>query len=132
MNSKKKMTVKEEQILKILWNSDAPLTASEIAKTGDQSVNTVQVVLRALLKNRLIEVADIVYSGTVLCRNYRPTNKAAQYIIDEFSDQYKFLSKKISSFSLFAALIESEKNEEEVISALEELISQKRNTQPKE
>lgn len=132
MDSKGQLTTKEELILKILWNADKPLIASEVAKTGGQSINTVQVVLRMLLKRKLIEVADIVQSGTVLCRSYRPTIIAEQYIMRIFSDQYRVLSKRISPSSLFAALIESEKNEDKVITALEEMIAQKRKLHPKE
>lgn len=132
MDSKERLTAKEEQILIDLWNADRPLIASEVAKRGGQSINTVQVVLRGLLKRKLIEVADIVYSGTVLCRRYRPSSIALQYIIREFTDQYKVLSKKISPSSLFATLIESEQDEDEVITALEELIAKKRKLQPKE
>ena len=61
-----KLTSREIDILNILWENEKPLIASEIADArSDLTINTVQAVLRKLLKYQLVEVADIVYSGTV-------------------------------------------------------------------
>ena len=69
-----KLTGREMDIMNILWNSQKPLIASEIAEyRSDLTINTVQAVIRKLLKYQLIEVADIVYSGTVLSRSYKPS-----------------------------------------------------------
>ena len=68
-----KITNRELEILQLLWHTDRPLIASEIAALKpDLTINTVQAVLRNLLKYKYIEVAEIVYSGTVLTRSYRP------------------------------------------------------------
>ena len=59
--------------MKILWDAGTPLVASDIVKAeSSMNINTVQASLRVLLKENLIEIADIVYSGTVLSRSYRP------------------------------------------------------------
>ena len=66
-----KLTSREIDILNILWENEKPLIASEIADArSDLTINTVQAVLRKLLKYQLVEVADIVYSGTVLFISY--------------------------------------------------------------
>lgn len=68
-----KLTEREMDILNILWSSDKPLIASDIAKTGNSlSINTVQAVLRNLLSKKLVEVADVVYSGTVISPLFLP------------------------------------------------------------
>ena len=68
-----KLTEREMDILNILWSSDKPLIASDIAKTGNSlSINTVQAVLRNLLSKKLVEVVDVVYSGTVLSPLFLP------------------------------------------------------------
>lgn len=132
-HSSLQLTGKESEILWILWHADTPLTASEIVKTQEGlSINTVQAVLRTLLKNRFIEVADIVYSGTVLCRSYRTTPTAAQYSIDSFAKQYKSLAKKIPPTSLYAALVQSEANEDEAIRVLEAILEEKKRSATKE
>lgn len=66
-------TRREQDVLEVLWNGEKPMTASEIVGANpDLTMNTVQAVLRKLLGQKIIEVADIVYSGTVLSRSYRP------------------------------------------------------------
>ena len=75
-----KLTGREMDIMNILWNSQKPLIASEIAEyRSDLTINTVQAVIRKLLKYQLIEVADIVYSGTVLSRSYKPSISSEEY-----------------------------------------------------
>ena len=61
------ITNRDLDILNLLWESSTPLTASEILKKNNElTMNTIQAVLRKLLRNGYIEVADVVYSGTVL------------------------------------------------------------------
>lgn len=55
------------EVMDVLWEADEPMIASEIVKAReDLNVNTVQAALRSLVKKNYIEVADIVYSGTVV------------------------------------------------------------------
>ena len=68
------------EIMTILWESEEPIVASEIARRGDNlTVNTVQSLLKKLMKLGYIKVADIVYSGTVLSRCYTPVISADDY-----------------------------------------------------
>ena len=72
LNTMLNLTKRDMDVLNILWESDEPKTATMISKSGDGlTMNTTQAVLRKLLKNNLIEIADIVYSGTVLTRSYK-------------------------------------------------------------
>ena len=49
---------RELEILNILWNSEEPMTSSQIVNVGDMlSQSTVQTVLRKLLKAKLVEGA---------------------------------------------------------------------------
>ena len=67
------ITNREKDVLEVLWNSDSPLLASDIPKINSSlSISSVQLALRNLLSKNIIEVADIVHSGTVLSRSYRP------------------------------------------------------------
>ena len=63
---------REMEVMTLLWKSDTPYLASEIARISSTSINTVNVVLKNLLNAGMIEIADIVHSGTVLSRRYRP------------------------------------------------------------
>lgn len=72
--------------MKILWDAGTPLVASDIVKAeSSMNINTVQASLRVLLKENLVEIADIVYSGTVLSRSYRPLISRDVY----FNAEYK-------------------------------------------
>ena len=83
----KKITSKQLEVMQVLWRSGRSLTASEIADADEGlNINTVQVCIRQLLKNDYIKVADIVYSGTVLCRSYEPAIAKQDYVAEFFQD----------------------------------------------
>lgn len=77
----KKLTNKELDVLRVLWDAEDPLLASEIYKIDPSlNSNTVQAALRNLTKKGYIKVADIVYSGTVLSRRYTPIVTQPEYV----------------------------------------------------
>lgn len=81
----KKITSKQLEVMQVLWDTSRSLTASEIADADESlNINTVQVCIRQLLKKEYIKVADIVYSGTVLCRCYSPVIQKQDYVAEFF------------------------------------------------
>lgn len=83
----KKITSKQLEVMQVLWDTNRSLTASEIANaTDDLNINTVHVCIRQLLKKEYIKVADIVYSGTVLCRSYSPIIAKQDYVTEFFQN----------------------------------------------
>ena len=122
-----KLTKKEQTIMKLLMHAEKSLTASQIlAQDSELNINTVQGVLRALLKKGFVEVAEIVYSGTVLCRSYRPTEKSKDIVFQEFSSDFKSLRKNIPLSQLIANLIDAEEDKEAVIAELEAIIAERK------
>ena len=122
-----KLTGKEQAVLDFLMNSDTSLTASKIvAGDSDFSNNTVQSVLRSLLKKGYVEVANIVYSGTVLCRSYCLTQKARDSKLRELTLQFQNLRKCVPVPQIFAGLISNEPDEQIVIAELEALLAEKK------
>ena len=106
-----KLTSREVDIMNILWTSGKPLIASEIADCRpDLTINTVQAVLRKLLKYQLVEVADIVYSGTVLSRSYRPTITSEEFAVHEMTSDYLAFEKTLSKPLLVSALLDTEED----------------------
>ena len=119
---KKKLSKQQLEVMSILWNSDVPLIASDIATYyADLNINTVQTCLKVLIKSKVVEVADIVYSGTVLTRSYRPLISKDEY----FDGTYNKIIGDITHFSLIASFFESKTNLEE-LNGLEEMIKEKR------
>lgn len=124
---KQKLTKKQLEIMKILWNSPTPMIASDIEKNNPSlNINTIQACLRALMKAEYIKVADIVYSGTVLTRSYTPCVSKEEYFSESFRDIVGS-----SPFALFASLIDAETDAEE-LEQLEQLIAKKKEELKKE
>lgn len=121
------LTNKEKDVLNLLLNAEKSLTASEIvAHESGFNNNTVQSVLRTLLKNNFIEVAEIVYSGKVLCRSYQPTSKAKDVALQEFALRFHCLRKNMPMPKIFAGLIDIEEEKQAIIDDLEAMIAEKR------
>lgn len=121
-NKFSKLTSREVDIMNILWASEKPLIASEIADSRpDLTVNTVQAVLRKLLKYQLIEVANIVYSGTVLSRSYRPTITSEEFALHEVTSDYLAFQKTLSKPLLVSALLDTEKDPVKTRETIDEL-----------
>lgn len=119
---KKNLSKNQLEVMKVLWDSEMPLVASDIAKRhGKLKLSTVQAALRVLIKEKIVEVADIVYSGTVLTRAYRPTISRDEY----FSRTYRDITEGLSGVSLIASLINDETSLEE-LNRLEEILKNKK------
>ena len=126
-----KLTNREYDILKILWTSEDALTASGISERGGGiSINTVQATLKKLLKRELIHVDQIVYSGTVLSRAYRPSVSQEDFELKRYVNNMKQLQGNDFSCSQFVAcFLGQEKNRQKVqqeIDQLELLLAQKK------
>lgn len=127
MHKKFKITDREQDILNILWAAEKPLVASDIAKSKDSlSINTVQAVLRKLLQKKLIKVADIVYSGTVLSRTYQPTISPNDFTLQQIVSQFEDAKKNITIPDFVATLLEHEKDEAQRIEELEALLEERK------
>lgn len=111
-------------VMNILWNSEKSLTASEIVSARPElelTVNTVQAVLRKLLNHKLIRIADIVYSGSVLCRSYEPAVSPEEFSVLQWDLESRKIQSAISKSTLFAALLETEKDPDKKRAEIKEL-----------
>lgn len=100
---------RELEILNILWNSEEPMTSSQIVNVGDMlSQSTVQTVLRKLLKAKLVEVTGVTYSGNVLSRTYKPSDASRDVILKKFVDDYNGFRNIISKETLVAAMLDTD------------------------
>ncbi len=105
---------RELEILNILWNSEEPMTSSQIVNVGDMlSQSTVQTVLRKLLKAKLVEVTGVTYSGNVLSRTYKPSETSRDVILQKFVDDYNGFRNIISKETLVAAMLDTDSSEKE-------------------
>lgn len=118
----KGLTKRQEDVMNILWDAKEPIIASEIVKTGtDLNINTVQAALRSLIKKNYIEVAEIVYSGTVLARSYRAIVKREE-VPNETANEIR---KALREEDVFARYID-EFDDSVLLAKLETIIEAKR------
>lgn len=118
----KGLTKRQEDVMNILWDAKEPIIASEIVKTGtDLNINTVQAALRSLIKKNYIEVAEIVYSGTVLTRSYRAIVKREE-VPNETANEIR---KALREEDVFARYI-NEFDDPILFAKLETIIEAKR------
>lgn len=124
LSSPNALSHRDMDVLHILWENSEPMTALQITNANiELTTNTVQAVLRKLLKKNLIEVADIVYSGTVLCRSYRPAVSEKDFALRQFNQEYRTVQDKISKSLLIASLLGNETNPDILRKDIDELQS---------
>lgn len=118
----KGLTKRQEDVMNILWDAKEPMIASEIVKMRtDLNINTVQAALRSLTKKNYIEVAEIVYSGTVLSRSYQAIVKREEVPNETANEIRKALRKE----DVFAHYID-EFDDPLLLSKLEKIIEAKK------
>jgi len=117
-----KLSNKELATMKVFWQVEQPMVASEIPKQDSKlNINTVNVVIRNLLKKKYIQVNSIVYSGTVLTRSYEPTISAEQYARSQIMELLP-KNKSTSTTNVVAAMLKNENPNMEVIEKLESML----------
>lgn len=123
-NKLPKISEREKDVMSVLWHKGESLTASAIAEKGNGlSINTVQAVTRSLMKKKYIEVAEIVYSGTVLTRSYKPIISAEEYAANELQAM-RFNTLNFSTLNFIDHLL---KNDElDILDELEGIIKSKK------
>ena len=106
---KKYITDRDLDILQIMWRHSGSMTASEICRQDESlTINTAQAVLRKLLREGFIEIADIVYSGTVLSRSYKTAISEEEFAIKQMTLDYMEYGENLDKSSLIAALLDLE------------------------
>lgn len=118
MHINNRLSRRQLQVMEILWNSPESMTASAIEQNAeDLQINTVQASLRSLIKKEYIKVDQIVYSGTVLTRSYKPIISYDEYL----AMSCEKLAHFSSPFAIMANFVDKE-TDEQVLNELEELI----------
>lgn len=121
------LSKKEKNIMKVLWQSSNPLTASEICQLDNSlSINTVQASLKKLLRYEFIKIGDIVYSGTVLSRSYLPNITPDEYASFQLHEYYKYVNNNGSISNLVSCLLDKEEHEEETLNELQKMIDERK------
>lgn len=124
------LSVREVDILYVMWKAGKPLMASEIADADEElKLATVHTTLKRMLKKELIEVVDFAKSGNVFGRCYQPTITLEEFEMGKLTIDFRTKhSKDISACNLVAALLNDEDSGmvQEELDKLEKMIQEKR------
>lgn len=119
-----KISNRERDVMMVFWKEDRPLTASGIVEADPSlSINTVQLAVKNLMKKGYIEVAQIVYSGTVLSRSYHYLIRSEEYAAAQLQEM-KTTTLNFSTLNLVERLIDSDSDG--LLDELEQLIQTKK------
>lgn len=116
--NKKTLTKREQDVIDVFWDADEALSASGVVALNSQlSKNTVQAVIKKLLKYQLLKIEDVGYSGTVLTRLYSPTISREEWLASNLSDQ---------SLKLIASQFIEKSDNTEVLDQMSRLIESRK------
>lgn len=119
------LSTKEEAAMKVLWNSERPLSATEIAEAiPDRTWPTVSIqnIIRSLEKKQAIKVEEITKLGKSYGRLFGPTLSANEYATMQFQRYYQ--KDKDNNYSVLSCLLGSDEvDKENIVQVLETLLS---------
>lgn len=118
---------KEEQAMKVLWNSQIPLSAMEIVEKipgRTWSASSIQAILRSLEKKQAVEVAEITKLGKGYGRLFRSTISANEYATMQFNRYYQYNNE--DNMFLISALLDKVEDEEKLADTLQTLLDRYR------
>ena len=101
---------------------------SEIVEMDESlKIPTVQRLINKLQEEGIIEVADIVQSGKVLARRYKPVLKSEDYLIDELKEGLPTVDNKNRFYkNVVGALLNGSDDAKETINELEDYLKKKK------
>lgn len=121
-----RLNPRELDVLNILWKADEPMTSTDIVnEQKGLTQSTVIAVLRKLLKDELVEIIGVTYSGKVLSRTYRAAEKSRKVIMDNFANDYASFKNVVTKSEMCAAILDIEQNPEQLrneIAKLKEML----------
>ena len=123
----------EFKILNILWEK-SPLLVSEIVEMDESlKIPTVQRLINKLQEEGIVEVADIVQSGKVLARRYKPVLKSEDYLIDELKEGLPTVDNKNRFYkNVVGALLNGSDDARATIHELEDYLKKKKEEMEKQ
>lgn len=119
-----KISCKEADIMKILWEAEKPLAVSEIHKrsvSGASNVYAVQMTVKRLLEKGMVKVDSVVKLSNVYGRIYAPTMSAESYGIRMFKHFFEQYTNRSVDRVIFTMLKEDE-NRDAIVDDLEKAL----------
>lgn len=105
----KHMTNSEEQVMKLLWESDKPLSCTEIVELSPDKTwkdSYVHSLIKSLIKKNLVKIGSFELVSRSYARKFSPTYNYNEYILlSSFSDDdLRDADKMIEFYQVFLSL----------------------------
>jgi predicted transcriptional regulator len=105
------LSTRELDVMNVLWSRNKATIASEIPKLNSElNINTVNDVIRKLLKKNYIKIEEFTHSHNVYARSYIPLISLEEYTlgcINNLTSDYSELTKT----KLVIAILNQEKDD---------------------
>lgn len=118
------LTKSEMQIMDVLWESEAPLSRSDLLERSEEKSwkdSSVHILLNGLLQKEAIREAGFVKRSKTYGRTFAPTLTREEY----FATTIFSHAHKPQIVGLFAALLEREDITREQLEQIEALLQQR-------
>ena len=122
------LTKSEMQIMDVLWESEAPLSRSDLLERSEGKSwkdSSVHILLNGLLQKEAIREAGFVKRSKTYGRTFAPTLTREEY----FATTIFSHAHKPQIVGLFAALLEREDITREQLEQMEALLQQRKDKQ---
>ncbi len=120
------LSSKEEATMKVLWDTEEELSASEIAERiphREWPASSIQSILRKLEQKGVIEVSSITKIGKSYGRLFRPTLSSNEYASMQFNRYYR--NNDRDCLSILSSLLGNTSNsKEEIVKTLHSLLEE--------
>ena len=107
------MNPKDLEVLKLILRSETPMALPDVLNAKPSLVkSTTAASLAKFLREGLIEVAGIGHSGKVICRTYRATKHAQEFLTENMVKDFCEVNDLISKADLCMCLLRMNKDPE--------------------
>ncbi|WP_312906873.1 BlaI/MecI/CopY family transcriptional regulator [Tissierella praeacuta] len=130
------LTIKEIEVMEILWKEQRALTSSEIVELSRNSTwkkSSIHILLNSLLKKGAIEVEGFIRNNKAYARTFKPIISFEDYTVIQIQRNKSFSNKSIPK--IVAALIKNQvsfEEQNELKRELQKIIDEKSNDKKKE
>lgn len=125
-----KLTNRELEVMRILWEAEKPLMVSEIVqKDKNGTIYSVQRIIQNLIKKDMVAVEGIAYNKKALGRTFKPLVSSEVIELSNIQEMLgNMVSKDITASHLIAALLPSDNDEKTLneLNTLEEIIRERK------
>ena len=123
---RKKITDSEREVLELLWNSDEPLTSTEIVRLcvgRTWKSSYIHIMINSLLKKEMIKVAGFKKTTKNYARTFEPTMTRDQWNLFQMKQEKGVTAELLKEM---LEMIITEGADEEILEELFEVIEKRK------